>query len=97
MSFAPKTINKNLKLSSSYNDPNAVFFPFIKDKIKYEGPKSINPLSFKYYNESELIMGKTMAEWCRFSVCFWHTFRGNGADPLDFQPLKDLGMMNLIH
>ena len=23
-------------------------------------------------------MGKTMEEWCRFSVCFWHTFRGTG-------------------
>lgn len=26
-------------------------------------------------------MGKTMREWCRFSVCYWHTFRGTGADP----------------
>jgi xylose isomerase len=23
-------------------------------------------------------MGKTMEEWLRFSVCFWHTFRGTG-------------------
>ena len=23
-------------------------------------------------------MGKTMEDWCRFSVCFWHTFRGTG-------------------
>ena len=22
-----------------------------------------------------------MAEWCRFGVCYWHTFRGNGSDP----------------
>jgi xylose isomerase len=22
-----------------------------------------------------------MEEWCRFSVCWWHTFRGTGADP----------------
>ena len=22
-----------------------------------------------------------MAEWLKFSVCFWHTFRGTGADP----------------
>lgn len=25
-------------------------------------------------------MGRTMAEWCRFSVCYWHTFRGTGSD-----------------
>ena len=23
-------------------------------------------------------MGKTMEEWLRFSVCYWHTFRGLG-------------------
>ena len=22
-----------------------------------------------------------MSEWCRFAVCYWHTFRGEGADP----------------
>ena len=26
-------------------------------------------------------MGKTMEEWLRFGVCFWHTFRGKGSDP----------------
>ena len=25
-----------------------------------------------------------MEEWLRFSVCFWHTFRGTGADPFGF-------------
>ena len=26
----------------------------------------------------QVVMGKTMEDWCRFSVCFWHTFRGTG-------------------
>eukprot|EP00946_MAST-07B_sp_MAST-7B-sp1_P000307 g307.t1 len=56
------------------------FFPGI-GKIAYEGPSSLNSLAFKHYNPEEVIMGKTMEEWCRFSVCFWHTFRGKGADP----------------
>ena len=50
-------------------------------KIKYEGPKSKNPLAFKYYNPSEKVEGKTMAEHLRFSVVYWHTFRGTGSDP----------------
>jgi len=25
-----------------------------------------------------------MKEWLRFSICFWHTFRGKGADPFGF-------------
>jgi xylose isomerase len=28
-----------------------------------------------------VILGKTMAEWCRFSVVWWHTFRWGGNDP----------------
>eukprot|EP00877_Chromochloris_zofingiensis_P006739 jgi/Chrzof1/2318/Cz11g10240.t1 len=55
------------------------FFPGIP-KIPFEGPDSKNPLAFRYYNASEVIMGKTMKEWLRFSVAFWHTFRGDGSD-----------------
>ena len=56
------------------------FFPEIS-AIPYEGADSLNPLAFKQYNASEVINGKTMEEWCRFGVCFWHTFRGKGSDP----------------
>ncbi|KAJ8439559.1 hypothetical protein Cgig2_024146 [Carnegiea gigantea] len=56
------------------------FFPGIP-KIKYEGPNSKNHLAFKYYNAEEMILGKKMKDWFRFSVAFWHTFRGTGADP----------------
>jgi xylose isomerase len=50
-------------------------------KIKYEGPDSKNPLAFRYYNADEVVAGKTMREWLRFSVAFWHTLRGDGGDP----------------
>ena len=56
------------------------FFPGI-GKIKYEGPDSKNPLAFKHYNPKQKMLGKTMAEHLRFSVCFWHTFKGTGSDP----------------
>ncbi|XVF24410.1 hypothetical protein REPUB_Repub13aG0125500 [Reevesia pubescens] len=56
------------------------FFPGIP-KIKYEGPSSKNPLAYKWYNAEEEILGKKMKDWLRFSVAFWHTFRGTGADP----------------
>ncbi|KAL6076155.1 Xylose isomerase [Balamuthia mandrillaris] len=54
-------------------------FPEIK-KIEYEGPKSKNPLAFRFYNPEQVVMGKTMKEWLRFSVCYWHTWRGGGMD-----------------
>ena len=50
-------------------------------KIKFEGPDSDNPLSFKYYDEHKIIGGKSMKEHLRFAVCYWHTFCGTGADP----------------
>ncbi|MCA9200296.1 MAG: xylose isomerase, partial [Planctomycetales bacterium] len=50
-------------------------------KILYEGPESKNPLAYRWYNEDEVIEGKTMKEHLRFSVVYWHTFRGNGSDP----------------
>lgn len=56
------------------------FFPDV-DKIRYEGPDSKNPLSFRHYNENEIVDGKSMKEHLRFAVCYWHTFRGMGGDP----------------
>ncbi|MBN1765309.1 MAG: xylose isomerase [Sedimentisphaerales bacterium] len=50
------------------------------DKIKFEGPQSKNPLAFKYYDQDEMVMGKSMADHLRFAVCYWHTFKGLGGD-----------------
>jgi xylose isomerase len=56
------------------------FFPGI-GRIQFEGPESDNPLAFKAYEENRVVGGKTMREHLRFSVCYWHTFLGTGADP----------------
>ena len=55
-------------------------FPKI-EKIRYEGAKSKNSLSFKHYDENEVIEGKTMKEHLRFSVVYWHSFRNPLSDP----------------
>jgi hypothetical protein len=55
------------------------YFPDQK-KIAYKGPDSLDPLAFKYYNAEEVVMGKKMKDWLRFAVCYWHTWKGNGAD-----------------
>ena len=54
-------------------------FPDVS-KIQYEGPDSKNPLAFRHYNPEEVVEGKTMKAHLRFSVTYWHTFRGMGAD-----------------
>jgi xylose isomerase len=49
--------------------------------IPYEGPGTDNPLAFRHYNPDEVIEGRTMAEHLRFSIAYWHAFRGTGSDP----------------
>ena len=65
----------------------ADFFPGI-DKIKYEGPESKNFFAFKYYDADKIVGGKTMRDWLKFAVCYWHTFRGVGSDPFGHGTIK---------
>ena len=51
---------------------NKQYFPQI-GKIPYEGPESKNPLAFHYYDPERVVLGKTMKEWLRFAMCWWHT------------------------
>ena len=50
-------------------------------EIKFEGKESDNPLAFKYYNPEQVVAGRKMKDWFKFSVAYWHTFCGQGADP----------------
>jgi xylose isomerase len=50
-------------------------------KIKYEGLQSDNPLAYRWYDENNVIGGKTMKEYLRFACAYWHSFCGSGADP----------------
>ncbi len=56
---------------------------YFKDipQIKFEGRKTDNPYAFRYYDENEMIGDKTMKEWLRFSMAYWHTLCGTGSDP----------------
>jgi len=56
------------------------YFPGI-GKIAYEGPKSDNPLAFKWYSPETEIAGKTMGQLFKFAIAYWHTFCGTGGDP----------------
>ena len=64
------------------------YFPAI-DKIEYEGPKTKNPLAFRYYDENKQVGGKTMKEHLRFAAAYWHSFNGGGSDPFgsDTRPM----------
>jgi xylose isomerase len=50
-------------------------------KIKYEGVGSDNPLAYRWYDENKVVAGRSMKDWFRFAVAYWHSFCGSGADP----------------
>ncbi|MEP3279605.1 MAG: xylose isomerase [Stappiaceae bacterium] len=49
--------------------------------IEYKGPESDDPLSYRWYNPDQLILGKRMEDHLRFAVCYWHSFCWPGSDP----------------
>jgi xylose isomerase len=51
------------------------------DKIKFEGKDSDNPLAYKYYDASKMVMGKTLKDHFKFAMAYWHSMNDNGADP----------------
>ena len=55
-------------------------FPAI-GSIAYEGPESDNPLAFHHYDPDEMFDGQPLAAHMRFSIAYWHSFRGVGSDP----------------
>lgn len=59
---------------------NKEYFPGIP-KIKYEGPESDNPLAFKWYDENRQIAGKSMKDYFKFAIAYWHSFCNTGNDP----------------
>ncbi|MFK7935921.1 MAG: xylose isomerase [Saprospiraceae bacterium] len=57
-------------------------------QIQYEGPKTDNPLAFRWYDADKKVAGKTMNEHFRFAIAYWHSFCGDGGDPFG-APTKD--------
>ncbi|MBP3788476.1 MAG: xylose isomerase [Prevotella sp.] len=49
-------------------------------KIPFEGPESTNVMAFHYYEPERVVMGKTMKDWLRFAMAWWHTLGGASAD-----------------
>jgi xylose isomerase len=62
------------------NNSKKEYFKGIRN-IKYEGRDSTNPFSYKFYNPEQIVAGKKMKDHFKFSVAYWHSFCGTGADP----------------
>ena len=58
------------------------------EMVRYEGINSENPMAFRHYDASSEILGKTMEDHLRFSVCYWHSFCWPGNDPFGGQTFE---------
>ncbi|MDE6872113.1 MAG: xylose isomerase [Bacteroidales bacterium] len=55
------------------------FFPEI-GRIAFEGTGTKNPMAFHYYNPEQVVYGRKMKDWFKFSMAWWHTLCAEGAD-----------------
>ena len=49
--------------------------------VAFEGESSTNPLAYRFYNPTQVVMGKPLSEHLRFAVAYWHSLAMNGSDP----------------
>ncbi len=56
------------------------FFTEVTSPIRYGGPDSTDPLTFKVYQPDRMVLGKRMVDHLRPGVCFWHSFAWDGRD-----------------
>lgn len=80
---SPSDATKRQKTNGSGTADVAHFFDAanLPATIPFEGPESRNPLAFKFYDAEKEVHGRKMKDWLRFSVAYWHSFRGVGLDP----------------
>jgi xylose isomerase len=49
--------------------------------VRYEGPKSENPLAYRWYDPNRVVLGKPLKDHLRFAVAYWHSLAMQGGDP----------------
>jgi len=58
------------------------------ERIPFKGADSTDPLSFRYYDPNEMVMGTRLEDHLRFAVCYWHNFVWPGNDPFGGQTFE---------
>jgi xylose isomerase len=62
------------------NSVSEAFFTDVEEPIRFGGLDSTDPLEFKVWQPDRMVLGRTMAEWLRPGVCYWHSFAWDGRD-----------------
>ena len=48
--------------------------------VRFEGADTANEFAYRVYDKSRVVLGKTMEQWLRPAVCYWHSFNWPGND-----------------
>src|SRR5947207_1948805 len=56
------------------------FFGDVRQRIRFGGPDSGDPLTYAAYQPERVVRGRPMAEQLRIAVCLWHSFNWPGSD-----------------
>jgi xylose isomerase len=56
--------------------------------VRFGGPDSRDPLSFRFYEPDRLVLGKRMEDHLRVAVAYWHSFCWPGGDPFGGQTFE---------
>ncbi|WP_116131934.1 xylose isomerase [Tropicimonas sp. IMCC34043] len=57
------------------------------EPVRYAGPDSTDPLTFRYYDKDRMVAGRRMEDHLRFSIAYWHSFTWPGTDPFGGETL----------
>ena len=56
------------------------FFSGVPGPVRFAGPGSTDPFTFKVYEPDRMVLGKRMEDQLRIGVCLWHSFAWSGVD-----------------
>ena len=49
-------------------------------QVIYGGAQTLSAYQYRYYDAEKIVLGKTMEQHLRLSVCYWHSFAWKGGD-----------------
>jgi xylose isomerase len=56
--------------------------------VRYAGPESSDPFTLRWYDKDRQVLGRSMQDWLRPAVAYWHSFVMNGADPFGLPTIE---------
>ena len=50
------------------------------EPVRFAGPDAESEFSYRVYDKDRMVLGKSLAQWLKPTVCYWHSFNWPGAD-----------------